>query len=67
MFFPANENGSNKLTNTSESEMLIYIDFDTSNDLEVAFYPDSGKVGIWGKNINKLFKTNQHVEYYDGE
>ena len=67
LFFPANENGAHKLTNTSESEMLIYIDFDTSNDLEVAFYPDSGKLGIWGKNINKLFKTNQQVDYFDGE
>jgi len=67
LFFPANENGAHKLTNTSESEMLVYIDFDTSNDLEVTFYPDSNKIGVWGKSINKLFKTDQNVDYYDGE
>lgn len=67
LFFPANEKGAHKLTNSSESEMLIYIDFDTSNDLEVLFYPDSGKIGVWSEGINKLFKANQQVEYYDGE
>ncbi len=67
LFFPANENGAHKLTNTSETEMLIYLDFDTHNELDVAFYPDSGKIGIWGLGINKLFKIDQQVEYYEGE
>lgn len=67
VFFPANERGAHKLTNSSETEMLMYIDFDTYNDIDVTFYPDSGKIGVWGKNINKLFKTEHEVEYYDGE
>lgn len=67
LFFPANEKGAHKLANTSEIEMLIYLDFDTHNEIDVAFYPDSGKIGVWGKNINKLFKINQQVEYYEGE
>ncbi len=67
LFFPANENGAHKLTNVSETDTLEYIDFDTHNEIDIAFYPDSGKVGIWGKNINKLFRLNQKVEYYDGE
>lgn len=67
LFFPANEKGSHKLTNISEKEMLIYLDFDTQNEIDVAFYPDSGKIGIWGKNINQIYKTNQQVTYYDGE
>jgi len=33
----------------------------------VAFYPDSGKIGVWGKNINQLYKTNDQVEYYKDE
>lgn len=67
LFFPANEKGAHKLTNTSKNEMLVYLDFDTHNDIDVCFYPDSGKIGVWGKNINQLYKVNQKVEYYDGE
>ena len=66
-FFPANENGAHKLTNTSETERLVYIDFDTSNDLDVALYPDSGKIGIWGKEVNQIYKTDQNVAYFEGE
>lgn len=67
LFFPANEKGAHKLTNTSENEMLVYLDFDTASDIDVSFYPDSGKIGVWGKDINKLFKTDSSVDYYNGE
>ena len=66
LFFPANKNGAHKLTNTSDSEMLVYLDFDTSNDIDVSCYPDSGKIGVWGK-INQVYKTDSQSEYYDGE
>lgn len=67
LFFPANEKGAHKLMNTSETEMLIYLDFDTYNDIDVAFYPDSEKIGIWGKSINQVYKTNEQVDYYKDE
>jgi uncharacterized cupin superfamily protein len=67
LFFPANENGAHKITNTSETKTLVYLDFDTYNDIDVAFYPDSGKIGIWGKNIDQLYKTDRQSEYYDDE
>lgn len=67
LFFPPNEKGAHKLTNISDTEMLVYIDFDTKNEIDVAFYPDSGKIGIWGKNINQVYKVNKQTEYYDGE
>lgn len=66
LFFPAGEGGAHKLTNTS-GEPLIYIDFDTANDLDAAFYPDSGKVGVWGMGVNKVFRLEDQAEYYDGE
>lgn len=47
--------------------MPVYIDFDTKNDIDIAFYPDSNKVGIWGKDVNKVYKSGEDVEYYDGE
>ena len=67
LFFPANEKGAHKLTNTSENEMLIYLDFDTYNDLEVAVYPDSNKIGIWGRGVRKIFKADQDVDYFKDE
>lgn len=66
LFFPAAPGGAHKLTNTSE-EMLVYIDFDTDNDLDAAIYPDSGKIGIWGKGTNQVFRLGDAVDYYEGE
>lgn len=40
--------GAHKLTNTSKTENLVYIDFDVIHDLDVTVYPDSNKIGIWG-------------------
>ncbi len=67
LFFPANEKGAHKLTNTSETDTLEYFDFDTHSKIDVAFYPDSGKCGILGKKRNQFFKISQQVDYYDGE
>jgi len=67
LFFPANESGALKLTNTSETEMLVYLDFSTYNKIDVAIHPDSEKVVIWGEKINKVFKLKEKADYYDGE
>ena len=67
IFFPAGENGAHKLTNTSKTENLVYIDFDSTHELDVAVYPDSDKIGIWGMGINKLFPQSAETDYYDGE
>lgn len=67
LFFPANQQGAHKLTNASDTDNLVYLDFDTCNDIDVAFYPDSNKMGVWGANINQLYNMKDQVEYYDGE
>ena len=67
LFFPAGEEGAHKLTNTSDSEMLVYLDFDIVHDLDVTVYPDSGKLGIWGKDTNKIYRIGDDVDYYEGE
>lgn len=67
LFFPANEKGAHMLTNNSSTDTLIYLDFDTRNSIDVAFYPDTGKIGIWGKDINKMYMVDENVDYYDGE
>ena len=67
LFFPAGEDGAHKLTNTSQSEMLVYLDFDIVHDLDVTMYPDSGKIGIWGMDTNKIYRIGDDVDYYEGE
>ena len=67
LFFPAGETGAHKITNTSETENLVYLDFDVVHDIDVAVYPDSHKIGIWGMGINKIYPQNADVDYYDGE
>ena len=67
IFFPADEEGAHKLTNNSDTENLVYIDFDVTHELDVAVYPDSDKIGIWGMGINEMFPRSADVDYYHGE
>ena len=67
LFFPAGEQGAHKLTNSSDSEPLVYIDFDTVADPNVCVYPDSNKVGIYGKDLRKIYRLEDNVDYYDRE
>ena len=67
IFFPANANGAHKMTNTSDTESLIYLDFDTIHDVEVAVYPDTNKIGIFTDTIRQLHKRDESVPYYEGE
>lgn len=55
------------MTNTSKTEPLVYLDVDTIGDVDVAVYPDSGKVGIWSDSINGTWKKKDRVAYYNGE
>ena len=67
LFFPTGPEGAHKLTNCSNTEKLVYIDFDVVHDVDIAIYPDSEKVGIWGMGINKIYPQDSNVDYYDGE
>ncbi len=65
--FPACEAGAHKLTNASDTEMLVYIDFDTYHSPEVSFMPDSDKAVLYGKGLRKVVKNGAEVDYYEGE
>ncbi len=34
---------------------------------EVCFYPDRGKVGIFGEGIGRLLREDAEVDYFEGE
>ena len=67
LFFPVGPEGAHKLTNISSTENLVYIDFDVVHEIDIAVYPDSDKIGIWGMGINKIYPQSDDVDYYEGE
>ena len=67
LFFPTGPAGAHKLTNSSDTENLVYIDFDVAHDVDSNIYPDSDKIGVWGMGINQLFPQAEAVDYYNGE
>ena len=67
LFCPTGPAGAHKLTNSSDTENLVYIDFDVVHDVDITIYPDSEKIGVWGMGINQLYPQAEAVDYYDGE
>ena len=67
IYFPSDASGAHKLMNTSDSEMLIYLDVDTKHRPDVCLYPESNKIGIYGDGIRQIHKTDKCIDYYDGE
>ena len=65
---PVGKNGAHKITNTSETKNLVYLDVDTNNTPDIAYYPHSNKIGIRAAGgVRDIFKLGSNVSYYDGE
>ena len=67
IFCPCGEAGAHRLTNTSDSETMVYLDFDTVTPTNVCVYPDSRKVAVWSKSFGKAYRIEDSVAYYDRE
>ena len=67
LYFPPTAAGAHQLINSSDTEPLVYLDVDYRPDQDVAVYPDSGKVGVWGKGIDRVYKLDDNVDYFEGE
>lgn len=67
LYFAPTAAGAHKLINSSETEPLVYLDVDYRPDQDVAVYPDSGKVGVWGKGIDRVYRLDDNVDYFEGE
>lgn len=39
----------------------------TKNELGIAEYPDSDKVGIWAGDVHSMLRRAAHLDYWDGE
>jgi len=66
--FPSCKEGAHRLKNTSEDEMLTYLDVDTNNSPDAVLYPQTNKVGVFVKGEPpKFYIRDSDVPYYEGE
>ena len=52
------------------AEILRYLALSTMIDPEVSVYPDSNKIGAYGKSVpgaRAIYRTAAGVDYYEGE
>ncbi len=65
---PPSEKGAHKIINASQDEKLVYLDCDTVNSPDIAYYPNSDKVGIIINGESSAFyKQSDRADYYEGE
>lgn len=57
---------AHQLINTG-SEPLHYLSMSSNIDPDICEYPDSNKVGAWSGNFSYITRSNQPVDYWDGE
>ena len=62
--FPKGPEGAHKVTNRHPEPARIAI-LSTKNEVGIAVYPDSNKVGVWPPG--KLFRIDDEVDYWEGE
>lgn len=68
LVFPQGKEGAHRISNTSETDRLVYLDCDTVSMTDVAFYPHSGKIGfIIEGQPDTFFESADNVDYYKGE
>ena len=65
---PPDENGAHRIINSSDNEMLVYLDCDTVCFPDIAYYPNSDKVGMLLNNgLNEFYERKKSTDYYEGE
>lgn len=65
---PSGKEGGHQLFNSSLSQPLAYVDFDTTHSPDVIHYPHSHKIGIIQHNISSQFyKEEDQANYYEDE
>lgn len=67
VFFPAGEEGAHQMVNASDTEDLVYIDFDTYVPLDITYYPGKDKIGIFGETYTGVLKKSAQVGLFEDE
>lgn len=70
--FKCGPDGAHLVRNDTDEPVRLLI-LSSQSDLEVAVYPDSGKIGAWGpafgdeKPVRLIVREESAVDYFDGE
>jgi uncharacterized cupin superfamily protein len=68
VLFSRGPEGAHLIRNdTEEPVRLLILSSDQDTRGEIAFYPDSGKVGLWGEGIRKILDESAELDYFHGE
>ena len=57
---------AHQIVNDSDAP-LAYLSISTMMPTEVCEYPDSGKIGAFGKDFRHMTRTEHHLDYWTGE
>jgi len=57
--FPTGEGGSHVIRNTSPTEQLVYLDFDTRGECEIAHLPDIQKIKVVSRLTYGIFDESR--------
>jgi uncharacterized cupin superfamily protein len=63
--FPCGPDGAHLVRAGAETARVGIIS--TKNDVGVAEYPDSDKVGVWVNGTHYMLRRSDHLDYWDGE
>jgi uncharacterized cupin superfamily protein len=64
--FPCGADGAHQLVNRSDEPARVLM-ISTKIKPDVAEYPDTGKVAVWGTGLRYLLRNDAHVDYWEGE
>jgi uncharacterized cupin superfamily protein len=64
--FPAGPAGAHHVRNVTGEPVRVAI-LSTKNDVGIAEYPDSDKVGVWANGTHYMLRRSGHLDYWDGE
>jgi uncharacterized cupin superfamily protein len=66
VLFTTGPEGAHSIRNdTNEPVRLLMLSCE--HDAEICFYPDSGKVGLFGDGLRKILRADAEVDYFEGE
>ena len=65
VFEPGPEGAHQIRNDTGEPARLLMLS--AESEAEIAFYPDSGKFGVFGKDLRKILREDAEVDYFEGE
>ena len=64
--FPVGPDGAHFVRNNEAEPARVAI-LSTKNDVGIAEYPDSDKVGVWANDTHYMLRRSDHLDYWDGE